>query len=121
MRGTLRAAVLVAAAALAAAPLTAAADDSSTARPPGCDPGSICGYTGYDFGGELVPLQAGAGCVNLKTPIRSIANTYGSPGIPAAAGVYSGPDCTGALVATAGQEQSEPRIVPDGVSVSLAW
>ncbi|MDT0304418.1 hypothetical protein [Streptomonospora wellingtoniae] len=121
MRTTLRAAVLAAAAALATAPLPAAADDSPTALPPGCDAGSICGYTGYGFAGDLVPLQAGAGCVNLKTPIRSIANTYGSPGIPAAAGVYSGPDCTGDLVATAGQEQSVPRIVPDGASVSLAW
>ncbi|KIH97579.1 hypothetical protein LP52_18320 [Streptomonospora alba] len=122
MRAIARAAAVAAATtALAAAPLTAAADDPRTAPPPDCDPGSICGYTGYGYTGETVPLPAGAGCVDLKAPLRSITNTFGSPGIPAVANVYSDRGCAGEIVASVGQEESDPMIVPDGVSVFLAW
>ncbi|MUL43891.1 hypothetical protein FZ103_22465 [Streptomonospora sp. PA3] len=126
MRGHLRAALLAAAtaalaAALAAAPLTASADDSFTQRPPDCEPGSICGYTGYGFTGETIHLPAGAGCVTPKAPLRSIANTYGSPGIPAAALLYSGPGCTGSVIDNAGQEEAIPYLIPDAQSVMLAW
>ncbi|NYI97626.1 hypothetical protein HNR12_003903 [Streptomonospora nanhaiensis] len=119
MRGLLRTTFLSAAAlaALAAAPVAA----SAASAPPDCSPGSICGYTEYGFRGEPIPLKAGVGCVNLQVPIRSIANTYGSPGIPAAAAVYDSPGCTGGMVAQVGQEQSDTMIIPDGVSVYLVW
>ncbi|GAA4907213.1 hypothetical protein [Streptomonospora salina] len=121
MRALARAAaVAAAAAALSAAPLTAAADDSLTPRPAECEAG-ICGFTGYGYTGETVPLPAGSGCVDLKAPIRSITNTYGSPGIPAVATVYSDRGCAGDVVASVGQEQSDPMITPDGASVSLVW
>ncbi|MDA0567864.1 hypothetical protein LG943_26605 [Streptomonospora sp. S1-112] len=119
MRGLLRTTFLSAAAlgAVVAAPLAA----SAASAPPDCPANSICGYTEYGFHGKLVPLQAGAGCVNLEVPIRSIANTYPSPGIPAVAAVYDLPDCEGGRIAHVGQGQSDTMIVPDGVSVYLVW
>ncbi|MFD0775746.1 peptidase inhibitor family I36 protein [Streptomonospora algeriensis] len=121
MRATVRAAAVAAAtAALAAAPLSAAADDSASAAPD-CEPGNICGYTGYDYTGEMIPLPAGAGCVNPKAPIRSIANTYSSPGIPAVAQLYTGLNCRALTTGSVGPGESIPTLDPEAQSVFLAW
>ncbi|QBI52374.1 hypothetical protein [Streptomonospora litoralis] len=120
MRRTLRATVLAAAtAALAAAPLTATADDMGAA--PHCEPGMICGYTGYDYTGEMIPLPAGAGCVTTKAPLRSIANTYGSPGIPAVAELYPASACRGLTTGSVGPGDSVQKLDPEVQSVFLAW
>lgn len=98
-----------------------ASSSASTSLAPDCAPASICGWSGYNYTGQKILLQAGAGCIKTPFPLRSIANTYGSPGIPAAAAVYATTDCTGPILTSVGQEQRRPVVSPPGLSVYLVW
>ncbi|MFC4530043.1 peptidase inhibitor family I36 protein [Sphaerisporangium dianthi] len=112
---------LVSLAVVAGAAVLSLAPQAANAAEEACKPGSICAYSGYNFTGKMIYLRAGAGCVNTPFPVASIKNTYGSPGIPATAAVYSAAGCTGKIVVIAGQSSSQPVVWPNGLSVGLAW
>ncbi|GLW08922.1 hypothetical protein Misp01_40520 [Microtetraspora sp. NBRC 13810] len=86
-----------------------------------CRSGAVCGWSEPAFTGRMIYLSPGAGCVETPFPIRSVANTFGRPGIPAVATVHAGPGCTGPVVARVGQQQSRPVLSPPGLSAYLAW
>ncbi|WP_157253924.1 hypothetical protein [Nonomuraea typhae] len=85
-----------------------------------CPPGSICGWSGESFSGTMTRLPPGAGCVKPPFPIRSAANTFRSPGIPAVAGFYALPGCA-SYVGGVGPAQSLWVISPPAASVMLVW
>jgi hypothetical protein len=114
-------AAVAAVAVLSLAP-AASADPVFTPRvPPECKPGSICAWSGQNFTGQMIFLQPGVGCVNTPFPIQSIANTFGSPGIPAAAAAFSALNCQGTLIGGVGQTQALPVLSPPALSVFLVW
>ncbi|WP_407701612.1 hypothetical protein [Thermomonospora amylolytica] len=76
----------------------------------------MCGWSGTSFTGTMTTFSAGAGCLNSPIPLRSVANTYGF-GFMAVMNVYSGPNCTGTLLATVRPGDSVPFLFSWGSSV----
>ena len=89
--------------------------------PEDCAPGKICGWSDMFYQGKMTVLRAGAGCVNTEFPINSMVNTHGSPGFPAVALMYTGPNCTGRLLFNVGPQQRYPAFPAPALSAMLAW
>jgi hypothetical protein len=92
---------------------------TSTTDLASCPSNSLCGWQGTDFTGTMTTFGAGAGCLNSPFLLQSVANTYsaGGVGVPVSMAVYSGPSCTGTLLATVGRGQSVPSLFGWGASV----
>jgi hypothetical protein len=86
-----------------------------------CKPGKICGWSGQYFTGRMTVLPPGAGCVNTPFPLNSAANTFGSPGIPAVALLYTGPNCTGRYIVNVTPQSRHPYLPAPALSAMLAW
>lgn len=116
MKKALLPCLVIAASAVALSPGSAGA----ATAPQNCSVNSICGWSGTNFTGRMITFPVGAGCVNSAFPLRSIANTYpGGAGVPVAAAVYSGTNCSGTLVGNVQRGQSIPNLSPAGLSVYL--
>ncbi|MEO3810521.1 peptidase inhibitor family I36 protein [Sphaerisporangium sp. B11E5] len=86
-----------------------------------CRPGNICGWSEQYYRGKMTVLRAGGGCVNTPFPLNSIANTFGSPGIPAVALLYTGLNCTGRSMVNVLPTQRYPVLPAPALSAMLAW
>jgi hypothetical protein len=110
--------LLIGVAALAA-PAAADTPWSLAAGIDDCAPNSLCGWEGSNFSGRVTKFPAGAHCVNSPFPLRSVANTYPAIGIPVVMDVFSGPNCTGKLLAVVGKPVSNLPV--PGLSVSTPF
>ncbi|MFC6083172.1 peptidase inhibitor family I36 protein [Sphaerisporangium aureirubrum] len=94
---------------------------AAQAAPEECKRGTICGWSGQYFTGRVTVLPPGAGCVNTPFPLNSALNNFGSPGIPAVALLYTGPNCTGRFMVNVTPQSRYPVLPAPALSALLAW
>jgi hypothetical protein len=76
-----------------------------------------CGWSDYNFSGQMTTFSPGSGCTNAPFPLASVANTFPKFGVQAVFTVFSGSDCTGTRIATVRGEESYSFLAQPGFSV----
>ncbi|MFD0856239.1 peptidase inhibitor family I36 protein [Actinomadura adrarensis] len=80
-----------------------------------CPQQALCGWSGSLFTGTMTKFQPGGGCQNSPILLRSAANQHTFP--LAVMNVYSGPNCTGAILAHLGPGDSVRVLDRPGISI----
>lgn len=82
----------------------------------------VCGWSSHNFTGTLTKYPVGSSCEDSPFPIYSAANGYPrDTGMQIVLGVYSGPDCTGTLLAVLSAGDSQNFLSQPGLSVTTPW